>query len=264
MNKIKIEVSNGCFGYSKQANILQDINFTLEEGNILAIMGQNGIGKTTLQQCLMGILKWNSGEMKIDDQPFNGIKSLDKISYVPQVHQVSFPYTVSNLVCMGRTKKIKHFAMPSKEDREIAMECLEEVGISDIAEKKCQNLSGGQLQLVFLARALAAEPELLVLDEPENHLDFKNQLHILKVITTLVRKRNMSCIMNTHNPENALRFSDNVLMLGRGDYIFGETNKILTESNIKKYFNVNAKIIDLVPLGISSKTCVIMDKESVL
>jgi iron complex transport system ATP-binding protein len=121
-------------------------------------------------------------------------------------------------------------------------------------------MSGGQLQMVYIARALAAEPKLLILDEPESHLDFKNQELIITKLKYLVKEKNISCIMNTHSPEHALRISDYILLFGKnGTYKFGETNDVLTENNINDFFEVKTKLLNLEPLGVKSKTFVLIN-----
>jgi iron complex transport system ATP-binding protein len=159
---------------------------------------------------------------------------------------------------MGKAKSKRFFEMPSKLDREQAMESLECVGIQALAHRKCSQMSGGQLQLVYLARALVGSPELLILDEPESHLDFRNQALIFDKISALVEAKGLSCIINTHHPEHALRISDLSLLIGHGGcYEFGETSAVLNEENIHRFFGVSVRLLDLKPLGVEQKTFVI-------
>ena len=255
---MKLEIVNGCFSYQPQRPILHNISFSLDDGQILSVLGLNGIGKTTLLKCLTGILKWQSGQTFVDGKALPGICCLDKVSYVPQAHSLPFPYTALDMVCMGRAKKMGFFAVPSRRDKELALESLEIVGMASMAERRCSEMSGGQLQLVFLARALAGEPELLVLDEPESHLDFKNQALVLGHIVAMSREKKISCIVNTHDPEHALRISDCTLLLGQTDHLFGTTETVLTEANIQRFFGVKSRIVDLAPMGISSKAFILM------
>jgi iron complex transport system ATP-binding protein len=245
----------------EQKPILKDLSLDLDSGKMLCVLGQNGIGKTTFLNCLTGVLKWQSGCVSLDGRVIDGISKEPDVAYVPQVHSVSFPYSALDMVCMGRTKHMSFFATPSKIDKEIAMACLELMGISHLASHTCSKMSGGQLQLVYIARALAGEPKLIILDEPETHLDFKNQDLIIKTIRKLVSDKNISCIMNTHSPVHALQVSDCTLLLGRkGRYEYGKTSEILTENNINHYFDVNTKIVDLNPLGLDSKAFVLLSK----
>jgi len=241
-----LEVKHGYFGYPKDKNLLQDICFTLGEKEIMTILGQNGIGKTTILKCVTGILKWQRGQTLLNGRSIGSSQEAQKqisIGYVPQAHGLSFPYTVRELVIMGRARHIGLFSVPSKMDKEIADQAIDEVGIGSIRDKSCRQLSGGQLQLVFIARALASEPKVLVLDEPESHLDFRNQFKIINLIRRLVRERGLSCIINTHYPEHALRLSDTTLLLGKNSYLFGRTQEIITEKRVEEYFEIKARIL---------------------
>jgi iron complex transport system ATP-binding protein len=257
---LKLSVVEGSFGYNEKNKILKNISFSLDDGKFLCVLGQNGVGKTTFLKCLTGILKWDSGYVTWNEDKIDGISNLKEVAYVPQAHSVSFPFTALDMVCMGRTKHMGFFSMPSKNDKKVAMNCLNEMGIESLANRKCSAMSGGQLQMVYIARALAAEPKLLILDEPESHLDFKNQELIITKLKYLVKEKNISCIMNTHSPEHALRISDYILLFGKnGTYKFGETNDVLTENNINDFFEVKTKLLNLEPLGVKSKTFVLIN-----
>ena len=145
---------------------------------------------------------------------------------------------------MGRARYLGMFSTPSEKDQKLVEEVLNEIGILHLIDKKCSELSGGQLQMVFVARALVGTPEILILDEPESHLDFKNQAVILKLIVKLVRERGIICIFNTHYPEYALRISDRSMIMGKNDYITGKSSDIINENNLKKYFGIETKILD--------------------
>lgn len=257
-----LEVKNGYFGYTKDNNLLQNICFTLGEKEIMTILGQNGIGKTTILKCVTGILKWRQGQTMINGKSMGSSREAQKqipIGYVPQAHGLSFPYTVRELVTMGRARHIGLLSVPSKTDKKIVDQAIDEVGISAIRDKSCRQLSGGQLQLVFIARALASEPKVLVLDEPESHLDFRNQFMIINLIMRLVRERGLSCIINTHYPEHALRLSDTTLLMGPNSYLFGRTKEIITEKRVKEYFGINAKILPVPYKGEEINAFVVLD-----
>lgn len=241
---MNLEIKNGNFGYLRENLILKNINLKVNDGEIFTILGQNGIGKTTLLKCLNGVLKWSSGEVYIGDRRVNSAKELKNIGYVPQAHSLSFPYSVRELTIMGRARYLGMFSIPSKKDQKLVEEVLDEIGILHLIDKKCSELSGGQLQMVFVARALIGEPQILILDEPESHLDFKNQAIILKLIVRLVKEKGITCIFNTHYPEYALRISDRSLIMGKDDYIIGKTADIINEDNLRKYFNIETKIFD--------------------
>ncbi len=247
---MEVEIRNGHFGYSGEEEVLTDISFRLPQAQILTILGQNGIGKTTLLKCLLGILPWKKGFTMINGERMNYKKHMGRIGYVPQAYKFVFPYSVEETVMMGLAGKIGLFSIPTSKDKEQVHSILAEVGIFHLKKRLCSQLSGGQLQLVFMARGLVKKPELMILDEPESHLDYKNQILILKMLEKLARQRGISCIINTHYPDHALRISDVTLMQrhtvsGKKAYIYGPTDKVITEENIKLFFDVESKIITI-------------------
>ena len=240
------EVRNGWFAYEDKKDKLCDINFSLNEPDILCILGPNGVGKTTLIKCVLGLLKWKSGATYFDGQKTSEINNREfwqKIGYVPQAKLSSFVYTVREMVLFGRSAHLGEFASPGKNDKKIAEKAMELVGIQNLSDKLCSKISGGELQLVMTARAMAAEPSLLVLDEPESNLDFKNQKHILSTISTLCKERSIAAIINTHYPEHALDISQKTLLLFKDkSSIFGKTCDVLTEENLRKAFDISVYI----------------------
>jgi iron complex transport system ATP-binding protein len=240
-------VENGCFAY-KDRKILENVNFSVSSGQVMSVLGANGIGKTTLLRCMMGFLKWDSGATYIDGAEFGSLRYdviWKKIAYVPQSKNTGLSYTVEEMVLMGRTAHLNVFAQPSAEDRKIALQSMERIGIASLRGKKCNELSGGELQMALIARALSAKPELLVLDEPESNLDFKNQLIVLDIISNLSKTAGISAIVNTHYPTHALKISDISLILTPGGASFyGPTDKIVNEENMRGAFDVRVLIRD--------------------
>lgn len=254
-----IKVVDGCFAYPKSSQILDHICFELDDGKIMTILGQNGIGKTTLIKCLTGILKWTDGYTMIDEKKIHNIREINGLGYVPQAHPLSFSYTVRQIITMGRTRYVGTFSVPSAKDREAVEQAMEETGISDLADRSCNQLSGGQLQMALIARALAGNPKIMILDEPESHLDFKNQFLILKLIERLADEKNISCIINTHFPEHALMMSDKTLLLGDQNYLFGNTEDMVEEEHIAEYFQIRSKIAEVKDGENSRKVFVVLD-----
>jgi len=149
------------------------------------------------------------------------------------------------MVLLGRNSHLKMFEQPRKKDIEITHRCMERIGISYLKGKLCSQISGGELQMVLIARALAAEPKLLILDEPESNLDFKNQLIVLDTIKSLRDEEGISSIVNTHYPDHAISISDKSLILNRdGSSIFGPADIVISEDNLAKSFGVDVKIED--------------------
>lgn len=245
---MKFEVKDGCFSYLKENIVLENVSFAVEEGQVVSILGPNGGGKTTLLKCMLGFLKFASGSVMCD-----GIRQTDmkqnefwqKVAYVPQAHTQTFPYLVKETVLLGRSPYLNMFQIPSKHDHEIAEDAMKRAGILHLADKSCAEISGGELQLVLIARALASRPEILVMDEPETGLDFRNQLLVLNMIKKLSKEEHLSVIFNTHYPEHALEVSDHTLLLKKnGRSMFGETKEILNEKNMCDAFGVNIKIVE--------------------
>ena len=244
-----LEVENGCFGYPKQEEILKNINLHLEKGHILSVLGPNGIGKTTLLKCMIGLLPWTSGRSILNGTDLCKMKSKDiwnTISYIPQAHSFSFSYTGLEMVMLGRSSHLGLFEQPGAQEIEMAEAMMEKVGITRLAGKDCNRMSGGELQMVLIARALINEPELIILDEPETGLDFHNQILVLNMIERLAHEEGISAIMNTHYPTNAMSIADEAFMMNRkGDRFYGTTDNILNEQNISRSFDVNV-IVDEV------------------
>ena len=240
-----LTVEQGSYFYKKDQKIFEDVCFSVSSGEILAILGPNGAGKTTMLRCITGMLNWKKGESRLDGENIRTMperKLWQRMAYVPQAKSASSAYTAFETVLLGRSSHLNAFSLPKQEDVDKAREAMESLGIAHLAEKKCSAISGGELQMVLIARALASEPEILILDEPESNLDFKNQLIVLDTITKLAQK-GMACIFNTHYPEHALQRSHKALLLSKGgDYLFGDTADVVTEANIQKAFGVQAVI----------------------
>jgi iron complex transport system ATP-binding protein len=238
-------VHNASFSY-RQTPVLKDICFYVDSGQILAILGPNGVGKTTLLKCMMGLLKWDSGASMIDGTPVPQIHYREfwkKIAYVPQAKNSVFSYSAEEMVVMGRSAHIGSFRQPSALDYDLARQAMAEVGISHLKNRLCNEISGGELQMVLIARALSSQPSMLVLDEPESNLDFKNQLIILDTIETLAGEKNISCVFNTHYPAHALKIATHALVLTQDKYnLFGPARQVINEDNMCQAFEVNVHI----------------------
>ena len=243
---MNLTVKNGSFAYGKNAApIFENINFSVDSGEILAILGPNGAGKTTLLRCITGMLKWTGGESLLDGEPIRNMsakKLWSRMAYVPQAKSASSAYTAFETVLLGRSGRLNAFSAPGKADIQKAEAVMELLGIRHLAQKKCSAISGGELQMVLIARALASEPRVLILDEPESNLDFKNQLIVLDAMTKLAGE-GMTCIFNTHYPAHALQRSGKALILSKGGGCeFGPTGQVVTEAAIRRAFGVEAVI----------------------
>ena len=263
-----LRIENGSFAYKGGPQILKDINIDVDPGEILAVLGPNGAGKTTLLRCMMDMLHWQEGRSLLGGEDIRDMaasKLWRRMAYVPQARSAAASYTAFQTVLLGRSSRIGAFSAPSEEDMKVAERVMERLGISHLADKPCHEISGGELQMVLIARAMAAEPEVLVLDEPESNLDFKNQLIVLDAMTAHAAE-GVACIFNTHYPSHALQRAGKSLMLSKeGWSLFGDTTSVVTEENIRRAFGVDALIGEVetphgavknvIAVGISERSC---------
>ena len=239
------EVKNGSFGYPNGRKVLDRISFRVKKGEMLAILGPNGAGKTTLLRCMMGFLQWHEGESLLDGRniaSMNQRELFSKVAYVPQAKGAVMSASVKDMVLLGRSSRYSIFGKPGEKDRQIVAATLEKLGLSHLAECSCAELSGGELQMVLIARAIASEPQIIILDEPETDLDFNNQLIVLKTLHALT-EQGISCIFNTHYPVHALRHADKALLLDKkGGVCFGDAYEVITQENMRSAFGVETAI----------------------
>ncbi len=239
-----LSVRSGAFAYRGAPRLFSDLSFTLSPGEILAVLGPNGAGKTTLLRAVTGMLPWTEGKTLLDGEDIRTIppRSLwRRIAYVPQARTAASPFTVLESVLLGRSGHIPLLGAPRSEDLARAEEVLDALSISHLREKKCTQISGGEMQMVLIARALAADPAVLILDEPESNLDFRNQLLVLDTMTRLARE-GIACLFNTHYPDHALQRADRAILLHHGTAAVGEAAEIVTEENIARAFGVRAVV----------------------
>ena len=237
------------FGYGKSL-LFEHLFFSLGEGEILSVLGPNGAGKTTLLRCLMGMLKPKGGIVRVFGEDVRAMKEkalFENVAYVPQNREVPRSYSVMETVLLGLTGTMGIFSEPGKKELDRAEQTLDRLGILSLAGKPMSDLSGGEVQMVLLARALVKDPKILILDEPESGLDFRNQLIVLSAVREAA-KRGVTTVFNTHYPEHAFRYADSGLLFcpgekdGRGEVLFGPIPELITEKNIKKSFGVEAVI----------------------
>ncbi|WP_418790772.1 ABC transporter ATP-binding protein [Phosphitispora sp. TUW77] len=246
-----LRVQSAVFGYD-DTDIFSNLSFEIQPGEIFCIVGPNGCGKTTLLDCLLGINKLRQGIISLNGMDINGISPramAKEIAYVPQAHVKTFPYTVKEIVLMGRAAYTGFFSAPSVEDEKIAEEAMAMVGMDKFQDRPYTQLSGGEGQLVMIARALAQKTHFIIMDEPTAHLDFKHELTVMETVVRLVRDIGVSIIMATHFPNHAFYFENNqintrVAMMNERTFLrIGGPTTVLTEKNLVELYNVMAKVV---------------------
>jgi len=240
---MKLEIKNADCGYAA-ATIVKNVSMDVETGDIMCLLGPNGVGKTTLFKTILGFLKLQNGQILLNGQNINKWtkKRLARImAYVPQAHTPPFPFCVLDVVVLGRTAHLGMFSSPSKKDIEIAEKVMESLQISYLNNKAYTEISGGERQLVLIARALTQRPELLIMDEPTSNLDFGNQVRVLEEIKKLSQK-GLGVLMTTHSPDHAFLCSNKVALMQRSSIIVGSPNEVVTEQNLKDAYGINVTI----------------------
>lgn len=246
-----ISIENATFSYGA-GNVFENISLAINPGEVYCLFGPNGCGKSTLILCMLGVLSLNSGKINMGGRDVKGMSPPEVAriaAYIPQTHDKPFPYKAIDIVLMGRTAHTRTFSPPSSTDRKIAEEAMERVGIASFRDRPYTQLSGGETQLVLVARALAQQTPILIMDEPTAHLDFRNELNFLEAIVNLVKDSGLTIIMATHFPNHAFYFegtgvkSGVALMNNKNIAIKGNPCEVLTEENMERIFNIKSKII---------------------
>ena len=247
---MRISVENLSFSYDERP-VLQNVTFAAGEGEVLSVLGANGAGKSTLFRCLLGNLFGYTGSITVEGQDLRRLsprKRAKKIAYIPQSHRPTFGYTVLDTALMGTTRHRSPFLSPGKEQEALAWEALARVGAEQLALRDFSCLSGGEQQLVLLARALAQQADILVMDEPASSLDYGNQLRVLQMARELAAE-GYTVILSTHDPQQALRFSDRVLALAEGSVVaLGEVGEVLTRDLLRRLYHVETEFY-MTPKG---------------
>ncbi len=246
-----LECQDISFKYDDK-NIIDRLSFTVNKGEIFCLLGPNGCGKTTLLDCVLGLHKIPGGQIKLGGQLLAALKPREiarQVAYVPQAHERTFPYTVLEIVLMGRASFVGLAGLPGKEDRLAAEAALDQVGVRYLSKRPYTKLSGGEGQLVMIARALAQNTKFLVMDEPTAHLDFRHELKILEVMVNLVKEHHLAILMATHFPNHAFYFENQqvksrVAMMEQGRFFaVGPPSQVLSESNVQQLYNINARVL---------------------
>lgn len=239
-----LKINNISFSYGNNKKILDDISLDVNQGDVLGILGINGAGKTTFIKCINNIFAPDSGTVMVNGKEIRSMTPKEiaqLIAYVPQYNGTFFNINVLDTVMMGRLPYAGRSY--SEKDREIVYSILEKMNLEQFAFRSIREMSGGERQRVFIARALAQQPKIIILDEPTSSLDLHNQLFILKIIEDLAKKDNLTIIMIIHDLNLASMFCNKLVMLKEGKiYSQGNTADVLTEANIGEVYKVSSKI----------------------
>jgi iron complex transport system ATP-binding protein len=241
-----VDVSGLSFAYGAR-RVLNVVDFKARDGELLAVLGPNGAGKSTLFSCILGLLKPERGEIRIDGAALRDLSPralARRIAYVPQSHAPSFNYSVFDMALMGTTAHVGGLSVPGAAQMRLAEEALERVGISHLCERGYMQISGGERRLSLIARALAQQARILIMDEPMANLDYGNRLRVMRRIKELTRE-GYAVIQSTHNPDDAFLFADRVLALNGGRVAAaGAPCEVMTEDLIESLYGVRVRLAE--------------------
>ena len=247
INDIILEVNNVSYSV-REKNIIEDISFTLEKGGFYSVIGTNGSGKTTLLRCIANSSQPTKVSVKVNNKLINKYTPkllAHKISVVSQHSEFLFDFSSFQVVMMGRMAYQKLLQTDSEQDMTIVEQCMKKTNTWHLKDRSVKQLSGGELQRVMIARALAQQTPIILLDEPVSSLDIHHQFEIMELLTKINKENNTTIFIILHDLTLALKYSDQILALKDGRLIyFGKTKEILTQENIQELFNVRADIID--------------------
>lgn len=257
---MRLELSKVAAGYGCHP-VIKDVSLEVEAGEILCLLGPNGSGKTTLLKAMLGFLKLQAGEICLDGENISSwprVRLARVMGYIPQAHHPPFPFKVLDVVLMGRTAHLGPLAAPGPRDVEIARQALAALNISYLEDRVYTEISGGERQLVLIARALAQQPQVLIMDEPTSSLDFGNQVRVLERIAGLA-SQGLSIIMATHFPNHAFICAQKVALVNHGTVVAGPPGSMITEASLKSLYQVDTKILSVAAAsGSTYRVCVPM------
>ncbi len=240
-----LEVKNLSFSYNED-KVLEDINFKVEDGEFISVIGPNGSGKSTLLKLINNLYKPKSGNVLIYDKDVSGYKAKDlakRIAMVPQDTNIEYEFPVEDIVLMGRHPYISRFQKEDDEDYAIVNEALKLTNTSYLKGRNINRISGGERQRVLIAKAIAQNPDLILLDEPTSHLDINYQMEIFKLLKKLNENKKTTIILVVHDINLASRYSDRVILLKGGKVLgIGKPSEVINNDNIEKAYNLKVAV----------------------
>ena len=245
---LKLAIREAAVGHDGKKPIQAHINMSLESGQVCCILGPNGCGKTTLVKTIIGLLPLIAGRITIDGEDitkWNASRLSHTVAYVSQNHEQPFPFQVKDVVMMGRVNRAgRGSSQPNREDYNVVENAMMDMGIYHLRDVPYCDVSGGELQMVMFARAIAQEPQMLILDEPTSALDYGNAIRVVEKVRELANA-GYGILMVTHNPDHAFMMGANVALFTHNDPMkFGSAFEIITRENIQAAYGVNVKLVE--------------------
>lgn len=243
-----LEIRNLKFAYGDH-KVLKDISFEAREGEMLCILGPNGAGKSTMFRCILGLLRGYEGEILIDGTEVSDLPARERASsmaYIPQTSKQAFSYTALDMVLMGASSALSAWRAPGARERKQALAALERLGILELAGRLYTNLSGGEQQLVLIARAIAQGAKTLIMDEPTSSLDYGNQMRVQQQLKSLADEGYL-IVQSTHNPEQTYMFADRIIAIKDGTIISaGRPEDIMDEELVRELYGIEVSVVESV------------------
>ncbi|MCL1847643.1 MAG: ABC transporter ATP-binding protein [Coriobacteriia bacterium] len=248
---MSIEISNLDFSYGTK-QVLRNLNLSINPAETLTILGPNGSGKTTFLSLVAGLLAPSGGSIVYDGKPFKAMslrKMAQLVGYVPQILMPAFDYSVLDYVVTGCAPQIGSLGRPRQKHYDTALEAIQLLGIEHLTEKSYRQISGGERQQVSIARVLAQSPTYILMDEPTSHLDYGNQIRVLKTIKQL-KEKGFGVVFTTHNPDQALLIEGKTAIIDRqGNLVFGDSSEMIDEEYLSELFGTQMRIARIEKKG---------------
>ena len=228
--------------------VLKGVSFDTNYGEFISVLGPNGVGKSTLFRCILGLMKPGAGTVLVNGEDIHAMSAGElsrRMAYIPQSHHPLFNFSVMDMVLMGTTSQMSRFASPGKAQEKLALAALERMGIMHLKDRGCANISGGERQLVLMARAIAQQAKILVMDEPSANLDFGNKIRVMRTVKSLTED-GYTIIQSTHDPDQAYFYSDKILALYGGKVLaWGTPQETICNELISTLYNVDVDVCSM-------------------